>query len=273
VAVPLGDETRAIGVIYGDSPIYGPVLDGFSAELLSALANHAAIAIEQGRLMRRLQQEERARMKLCRYLPRGVVDDILAAGDASSGLGLKAQSAHVTVLFCDMTNFTARSEGLEPEEVMLLVNRHFGMMTEVIFEHEGTVDKYIGDCVMAVFGAPRPQPDHARRAARTALGLREAVKRRGEGEAKIGIRIGMNSGRVVAGDVGHVLRREWTVLGSAVNLASRMESSVAKEGQIVMTGETHAQLGDEFETRRIELAQRPKGISRDLTAWELLGAR
>jgi adenylate cyclase len=272
IAVPLGDDARCLGALYVDSPVPGDLLDDFGIELLSAVASHAAVALEQERLQQRLRHEERARARLERYVDRAVADEILAAGETSGRLGLRAQSAEVTVLFCDMANFTGRSETLEPEDVMLLVNRYFSRMTEVVFDHQGTLDKYIGDCVMAVFGAPRPQPDHARRAARAALGLRDAVRQLAAGAGAVEVRIGLNSGRVVAGDVGHALRREWTVLGATVNLASRMEG-VARAGQIVLTGETRALLGEGFETRAVELAQRPKGIIRDVTAWELLGER
>jgi class 3 adenylate cyclase len=164
---------------------------------------------------------------------------------------------------------------MPPQDVLALLNRCFSQMTEVIHEHEGTLDKYIGDCIMAVFGAPQPQRDHARRAALAALGLRGAVRRinADSAEVEVGFRIGMHSGRAVAGDVGHVARRNWTVLGSAVNLASRIESVVAKPGQIVISGDTRAQLGDEFEVRPVTLATLPKGISHSFEAFELLSWR
>jgi adenylate cyclase len=277
VAVPLLDESKAVGVIYADSSLHKGAFDAFEVSLLSALANHAAIALEQSRLLRRIRREERARAKLERFLARGVVDRILATGESSPGMfSMQADEAEVTVLFCDMAGFTARSEGLAPHAVLALLNRYFSRMTEVILEQEGTLDKYIGDCIMAVFGAPQAQPDHARRAALAALGMREAIKKANEEappEAKVEFRMGMHSGRVIAGDVGHVTRRDWTVLGATVNLASRLESSVAANNQIALTGETRALLGGEFETKPIAVTKPLKGILRNVEAFELVAAR
>lgn len=274
VAVPLSDDTKAVGVIYADTSLHSRAFDAFGVSLLSALANHAAIALEQARLLRRVRQEERSRLKLEQYFARPVVDRILASEQTSSGFGMRAEEAEVTVLFCDMAGFTSRTEDMRPHEVLVLLNRCFSHLTEVVFQHEGTLDKYIGDCIMAVFGAPYAQPDHAVRAARAALGMREAIRKMNEGQpevARIEFRIGIHSGRVVAGDVGHVTRRDWTVLGSTVNLAARMESSVAQRGQIVLTGDTHALLGAAFEVRPIVVEKLPKGISRDFAAFELVG--
>jgi adenylate cyclase len=276
IAVPLLDQSKSIGVIYADTSLLTGAFDAFGVALLAALANHAAIALEQARLLRRIQHEERSRTRLERYLARGVVDRILASGDTSPGFSMRAEEAEVTVLFCDMAGFTTRTESLPPQDVLFLLNRYFGQMTEVILGHEGTLDKYIGDCIMAVFGAPQAQPDHARRAALTALGIRDAIRRMNEGMPEVGrveFRMGMHSGKAIAGDVGHVARRDWTVLGSTVNLASRMESAVAAREQIALTGETRAFLGDEFEVRPIEVAKLPKGISRDFQAFELLGVK
>jgi adenylate cyclase len=277
LAVPLLAEPRVVGVIYADTSVASRAFDAFNVTLLSALASHAAIALEQTRLLRKARQEERNRAKLEQYLAPGVVNRILASSDSSAsspGLAMRADEADVTVLFCDMAGFTSRTEDMAPQEVLSLLNRCFSQMTEVIHQHEGTLDKYIGDCIMAVFGAPQTQPDHARRAALSALGLRGAVRRiNADGGPEIDFRIGIHSGRVVAGDVGHVTRRNWTVLGSTVNLASRLENFVARPGQIVLSGETRERLGDEFDTCRLALSGLPKGISRSFEAYELVSWR
>jgi adenylate cyclase len=274
VAVPLWDQASVIGTIYADSLVQSGIFDPFSLTLLSALANYAAIAIEQARLLRRIQEEERAKERLGRYHSPSVVNRILAMSDSSTNLEIPVQEADVTVLFADMAGFTASSEELSPKQVMILLNHYFGQMTDVVFENEGTLDKYIGDCLMAVFGAPLPQPDHARRAALTALRIREVVRSMDEMRAsgqRVEFRIGMSSGKVVAGDVGSSRRREWTVLGATVNLASRMEN-LAQAGQIVLTEPTHALLADDFELRSIG-AQRIKGFSRPIEAFELIGPK
>lgn len=275
VSVPLWDQTKVIGVIYADSSLLTASFDRFNLDLLSALANYAAIAIEQARLLVRIQQEERAKEKLGRYHSPAVISRILASGEnSSSGFNVEVQEAEATVMFTDMVGFTSHSETLSPREVMIMLNDYFSRMTELIFDHEGTLDKFIGDCIMCVFGAPLVQTDHARRAALTALGMREVVQkmnaRRESGQ--MNFRVGMNSGKVVAGDIGSAKRMEWTVLGSAVNIASRMESSVAKPGQIVVTEFTRAHLGEEFELKSIGY-QRPKGIARDIEVFELVGLK
>ena len=273
VAVPLWSEDSTLGVIYADVSQLQPPFDRRSVALLTLVANYAAMAINQNRLLARVQREERRRQRLELHFASAVVQQIL---DSPGGDDFaSAQDYDVTVLFCDMVGFTAFSELASPHEVLNLLNRYFGEMTEAIFRHEGTLDKFIGDCIMCVFGAPLSQPDHAPRAARAALDLRAAVERLAPGGprgARLDFRIGLSSGRVVAGNLGHARRREWTVLGSTVNLASRMESSVAAPGQIVLTEFTRAGLGDEFELRRLP-SQKPKGFTREIEVFELLGVR
>src|SRR4029450_11013534 len=127
-------------------------------------------------------------------------------------------------------------------------------MTDVIFKYEGTLDKYIGDAIMAVFGAPLDMPDHAERAIRAALEMRERLdefnSERKEGPT-IRIRIGINSGKAVAGEIGSINKKEYTVLGDTVNTASRLESSVAKPGIIVIGENTHSQVAGQFETKSL----------------------
>jgi adenylate cyclase len=274
VAVPLLGESNAVGVIYADTSLAKGAFDPFGVALLSALAGHAAIALEQTRLLRSARHEERKRWKLEQYLAPGVVNRILSSGESSPGFIMKAEEVEISVLFCDMAGFTSRTEDMPPQDVLVLLNRCFSDMTEIVQEHGGTVDKYIGDCIMAVFGAPFAQPDHARRVSLAALGIRDAIEKMNAGsEVPVGFRIGIHSGRAVAGDVGHVTRRNWTVIGSTVNLAARMESSVALPGQIVLTGVTRAGLGDEFVLRPVDVVKLPKGIKHGFEAFELLGVR
>jgi class 3 adenylate cyclase len=146
------------------------------------------------------------------------------------------------VLFADIVGFTALAETLPPAEVAAMLNRFFSEMTEVIFAEEGTVDKFIGDAILAVFGAPVEQPDHARRAVRAAQAMRRAVARLNTAGARpLRVRYAINSGVAIAGDVGSARRREYTVLGDVVNTASRLEA-LAEPDQILVSRATYDKL-------------------------------
>jgi len=146
-------------------------------------------------------------------------------------------------------------------------------MTEVIFRYEGTLDKYIGDAIMAVFGAPLDMPDHAERAIRTALEMQERLAEwnadRREGPS-LRIRIGINSGKAVAGEIGSVNKKEYTVLGDTVNTASRLESSVARPGTVVIGENTREITGDKFDCRPLGTFSL-KGKEREVLAFEVVG--
>lgn len=136
-----------------------------------------------------------------------------------------------------------------PVEVTRILNRYLTRMSDVIFEYEGTLDKFIGDAILTVFGAPLDQPDHALRGVRAARAMREALKTLNQEhpEHPLEIRVGVNSGPVTAGDVGSPRRREYTVLGDTVNTCARLQSSVCKPGQIVMSRATYDRVRDDVE--------------------------
>ena len=271
MAAPLWNGERVDGLIYADSPIRTKAFDSFDLDVLSALGNHAAVAIEQSRLQRSIMEQQLVRQRLERYHSPSVIEHITArAGPAEQ---LAADEREVTVLFADVVGFTRRCETLQPREVADLLNRYFSEMAECVFRYEGTLDKFIGDCLMAVFGAPLPVADHAERAVRAALAMREALAALNAplaAENRLSFRIGMHSGRVVAGDIGSVRRSDYTVLGSTVNLAARLEASVAQPGQIVISEETERIVRELF---RIQPAgeYQPKGISRLVRCFEVLG--
>jgi adenylate cyclase len=249
MCAPLSHEQNVIGVLYVDTPRAA----SFAApdlELLIALSNYAAVAIEQARLATRLSEETRRRERLQRYHSPGVVDRILEQSPDADAPFI-AEEREVSVLFADIVGFTTLCEKLPAAAVARLLNSFFARMADVIFQFDGTLDKFIGDALLAVFGAPLPQPDHALRCVRAAQAMRRALQEWNDTEADrpLEIRIGINSGTAVAADIGSPRRREYTVLGDVVNIASRIESSVAKSGQIVISRATLGCVGEPIAAR------------------------
>ena len=187
-------------------------------------------------MARSLREKEMIKRAFTRYVAREVVEEILKDPE---NLVLTGERREVTVLFCDVRGFTPMSERLSPEEVVLLLNDFYTLMIETTFKHDGTLDKFLGDAVMAIFGAPIAHPDHSLRAVRTALAMQEGIvelnaRRLKDGKEPIAVGIGVSAGEAVAGTVGTVDRMEYTVIGDTVNLAARLESS-AKPGQILIS--------------------------------------
>jgi adenylate cyclase len=273
MAAPLWNGSDVDGLLYVDTPLRTQAFDRFDLDLLSALGNQVAMAIGQSRLQQSIVEQRLARRRLERYHSPAVVERITAGTGADDALA--AEEREVTVIFADVVEFTRRCEQLGPRQVAELLNRYFAEMAQAIFDHEGTLDKFIGDGLMAVFGAPLPAPDHARRAVEAVLDMREALERLNEPLSeveRVRFRVGIHSGSVVAGDIGSPQRTDYTVLGATVNLAARLESAVAQPGQIVLSETTMAALGEGYETRPIGERQL-KGISRGVACHELLGRR
>jgi adenylate cyclase len=161
---------------------------------------------------------------------------------------------------------------MEPKAVNLLLNRHFSKMTDIIFDLDGTLDKYIGDSLMAVFGAPFSRDNDAERAVRAALKMKEALeagKNADSREDKLNIRIGINTGQITAGNIGSPKRMDYTVLGDTVNVASRLET-IAEPNQILIGEETYNRVKDKFKTREVGL-RKLKGKTQDIRVYEVLG--
>ncbi len=203
MCVPLWNRERIIGALHVDTPLRVGTFTADDLDLLTALGNFAAVAIERARLQGRIEREERIRERLSRYHSPGVVEEIVSE---SPGAIEKVRTRPVTVLFADIVGFTTLAETMEPEALSNFLSTIFNFGAEAVFAQGGTLDKFIGDAIMAFFGAPIPQADHPRRAVAAAARMIEAVtawnaERATRGEAPVAIRVGINTGNAIVGDI------------------------------------------------------------------------
>ena len=251
MCVPLWNRQRVIGAVQVDSPIHIGRFTEEDLDLLTALANFAAVAIERAQLAEKIEQERKIRSKMERYHSPAVIDEIVKGVVAADETEIR--NAVVSILFADISGFTTVSETKKPEEVADFLSTFFSAAVDAIFAYGGTLDKFIGDAVMAFFGAPIPQDDHADRAILAGLMMQDRIdkwnaERDAGGLPPVRVRIGINSGPAVVGNVGTEKRVDYTVLGSSVNIASRLESGVAKPGQLVISQNTLEHVVGSFET-------------------------
>jgi len=178
-------------------------------------------------------------------------------------------------MFADLVGFTTLSEKMPPETVSTMLNMFFTHAAEAVFSVDGTLDKFIGDEAMAFFGAPIDQPDHAWRAIVAALKIREALEtwnrqREAAGERRLEVRIAINSGEVVVGDIGSDRRVDYTVLGTPVNIAARIEQFVAAPGDIVIGPETYEAVKDRVEAAQLGFFSL-KGLASQVPLFKVIG--
>ena len=228
-----------------------------------------ALATSFNEMIAGLRLKERYRGVLDKVVSREIADELMK-GEVSLG----GENREVTTMFADIRGFTALTEGMEPQRVIALLNEYARRGSDAVESEGGVVDKYVGDEVMAIFGTPLPQKNHALHAVRAALRLRDAMlelseERVAQGEAPIGIGIGINTGNAVAGNMGSVKRLNYTVLGASVNLASRL-CDVAAAGEILISAATYEAIRDDVDA--VATAPRSlKGFAQDVMAYAVRG--
>ena len=232
----IGSEERVLGVLYVDNLTTAHRFGEEDLEFLIAFAGIAGVAIENSQFADRIRRETLARSNFERFFAPGLAARIASSPDAVKLGGEKRQ---VAVLFSDIRGFTALSETMTPEEIATLLSEYFTEMVECVFRNNGTLDKFIGDAVMAQWGAPIGEPDDADRAMRAALEMMTALEElnarwRREGRPQLSIGIGLNFGEAFAGNIGSERRLEFTVIGDTVNTASRL-CSAADGGEILLS--------------------------------------
>jgi adenylate cyclase len=244
LCAPLQVRDRLLGVLYVDN-LSATCSTRFAREdldFLAAFAGQVAIAIENSALWRRVEQEATMRSALTRFFPPATIQRLTQAGGASLGV----IETEVTALFADISDFTAMSSTMTPRSIVDMLNEYFPLMADAVFRHGGTLEKYIGDALMAVWGAPFATPDDVDRAVRAAVDMQRDLaafntRRAASGLAPIRIHVGLNTGTVAAGNIGSDRYLQYATIGDATNVASRA-CTVAGPGQIVITEATRARL-------------------------------
>lgn len=225
-------------------------------------------------VMEDISDEKRLKSTMYRYMTQELAEELLKLDDAKLGGDRK----EVSILFSDIRSYTSLTESLEAEEVVGMLNEYFESMVEVIFKYKGTLDKYIGDAIMAVFGSPLPLKDHAWRSVQTAVEMRHRLaefnaRREEAGKVPIRIGIGINSDSVISGNIGSSKRMEFTAIGDGVNLGSRLEGASKQYGcDIIISEYTFRPCADKIWYRELDCI-RVKGKNEPVKIYEVVGLR
>lgn len=269
IIIPLRAQQKNIGVLLMSKHNKTP----FAAKdlkLANVFAHHSAQEIENNRLLEKIKKETILRTNLSRFLSPNIVE-LLADGQYDVSLG--GDKRTVTILFSDIVNFTSLSERLDSEVIVEMLNEYFTSMTEIIFKFYGTLDKFIGDSIMAFFGAPRHIENHAILAVKAGLLMQETnaaiqYNRRKKGNPDFQVRIGINTGVVTVGNIGSPNRLDYTAVGDIVNITSRIESATPPGG--VLIGEaTYELVKDSFKVEDLNPIK-VKGKTNPLKVYKVL---
>ncbi|MBI2945691.1 MAG: FHA domain-containing protein [Candidatus Wallbacteria bacterium] len=239
LVAPLVHRDEVLGLVWTDTLESVRPMGDLELRLFTGLVGVAAVTLVNARLWARVAADARVRAHLSRYLAPEVVQSVL---DGKLSLGLGGTLCEATVMFTDIRGFTAASERLEPGQIVELLNRYFERMVDVVFRHGGTVCKFTGDGLMAVWGAPQPHESHALSAVRAGIDMQRAMgpfnaESKALGAPPLEMGVGVHTGSLVAGNIGSSRRMEFTCHGDAVNTAQRIESATGP-GDVYLSRKT-----------------------------------
>jgi adenylate cyclase len=251
IAVPLVTKGKVIGAVYVDNPFQAAIFEEKDKEFLQAISDLAAIAIDNAR---QYEHSEYLRRLFELHVNKQVTDYVLARSDRRSPF-LLGERREVTMLNSDIAGFSTLSQSMDAKELVHFLNDYFSRMIEVVLAHGGNIDKFQGDGMLVVFGAPNPMKDHAAQALKAARGMIGEVDRLNRelvdsGKPGIAVGIGLDSGEVVAGHVGSHLRMEFTLIGVPVNNSAYL--SKVRPARVLMSETTRAMVPDGFEVADYE---------------------
>jgi adenylate cyclase len=240
MTLPLLYAGELLGIMHLDSLFTSNAFTEKDLQICTGMAAQAAISIQNARLASRIEKEAQTRAQIARLIPPAVVDQVVK-GELVIEKGGRAQE--LTMLFSDIRGFTSSSDGRPPQEVVHTLNEYFEVMVDVLFKYSGTLDKFVGDEIIGLFGAPIPLDDAPFKGVSCAIAMLEALQefnrtRAAEGLTAIEIGIGINTGNVITGAIGSTRALQYTAIGDAMNVASRLVN-VAKRGEIIISEDTY----------------------------------
>ena len=273
MAVPLIHSGELLGILVLDSQVATNAFTEKDLQLTQMLANQAAVAIQNSLFAKKLEHEAVTRQRFQKLLSPAIAE-LVVSGEVEVEKG--GQARDTTVFFSDIRGFTPMTEQARAEEVVNMLNEYFELMVEVIFKYEGTLDKFVGDAIMALFGAPVHRPDDAFRAVKVAVEQLHVLEdfnrlRVSEGEPPVTVGVGITSGEVIAGYLGSSKALEYTVIGDVVNTASRL-CSRAKAGEIIISESTYKRVRNFFDIEEMPEMQ-VKGKYLPLRCYRVLGEK
>jgi adenylate cyclase len=273
MCVPLLHAEELLGIMHLDSQIASNAFSEKDLQIFTSIANQAAVAIQNARLAKNIERETATRAQFQRLLSPNLVEQ-LVKGDLKLEKG--GEQREVTILISDIRGFTSMSETKHPSEIVAMLNEYFEVMVEVLFRFSGTLDKYVGDEIMALFGAPMAMPDAPLSAVECALEMQKALRefnrtRLAENQEAIRIGIGINTGLVVTGAIGSTKTLQYTAIGDPVNTASRL-CSIAKAGEIIVAETTMSRVAGRVEAQQLP-ATKVKGKVDALQIYNVVGMK
>jgi adenylate cyclase len=273
MTVPLLHRDEILGLMHLDSQIATNAFTEKDLQICTGMAAQAAIAIQNARLAARIEEEAHTRAQISRLIPPSVVEQVVK-GELELKKG--GRLSDITMLFSDIRGFTSMSDGRPPEEVVNTLNEYFEVMVEVLFRHSGTLDKFVGDEIIGLFGAPIEIEDDAYRAVACAIDMMQSLAefnrtRMAENQEAIRIGIGINSGHVITGAIGSTRALQYTAIGDAMNVASRLVN-LADPGAIIISDSTYGKVHDRIDAVPLPPV-RVKGKAEEQRVYRVVGFR
>ncbi|MCC6748024.1 MAG: GAF domain-containing protein [Deltaproteobacteria bacterium] len=273
MCVPLLHGQELLGIMHLDSQIATNAFSDKDLQVFTSIGNQAAVAIQNARLAHKIEWEASTRAQFQRFFSPGMVQQMIEGRLKLDSIG---EMRDVTILFADIRGFTAMTENSNAHDIVSMLNDYFEVMVEVLFRYQGTLDKYVGDEIMALFGVPIANPDAPSLAVDCAIEMQEALNefnrtRRSESQPPIHVGIGICTGPCVYGAIGSSKTLQYTAIGDPVNTASRF-CSMAKAGEIIVSENTFAHVQHRIEGIALPKL-RVKGKVEELNVYKIIGSR